>query len=204
MIVDRSSNVRGSVHHGWYIYGMSMLDDYIPARTDGGVRFGATTGGRGATDDWLTPPGIVAALGPFDLDPCASQVRPWSTAATHYTRADDGMALPWHGLVWMNPPYSGIGRWLARLAEHGNGVALVFARTETAAFHDHVWPRADSLLFLRGRIRFHRTTGDAITRTGGGAGAGAPSVLVAYGAVAAARLIACGLDGHLITNRRRP
>jgi hypothetical protein len=163
----------------------------------GGVRFGAAVGGRGATDDWLTPPGIVRALGPFDLDPCSPEIRPWNTAAQHYTRADDGLSQPWHGMVWLNPPYSNIRTWLARLADHGSGIALVFARTETAAFHDHVWPRASALLFLRGRLRFHRIDGEAIARTGGGAGAGAPSVLVGYGDDAAARLRACKLDGHL-------
>lgn len=163
----------------------------------GGVRFGAAVGGRGATDDWLTPPEIVKALGPFDLDPCSPEIRPWDTAAKHYTRADGGLTQPWHGMVWMNPPYSNIRAWLAKLADHGTGIALVFARTETAAFHEHVWPRASALLFLRGRIRFHRVDGEAIGRTGGGAGAGAPSVLIGYGTEAASRLRTCGLDGYL-------
>lgn len=168
----------------------------------GGVRFGGAFGGRGASDDWLTPPEIVTALGPFDLDPCASEVRPWATATQHYTRADDGLAQPWHGLIWMNPPYSNIGGWLERLAEHGSGIALVFARTETAAFHRHVWPHASLLMFLRGRLRFHRVDGMAIGRTGGGAGAGAPSVLISYGDLAADRLRASGLDGSLVSPQR--
>jgi len=32
---------------------------------------GHTKAYRGATDDWITPPHIVGALGRFDLDPCA-------------------------------------------------------------------------------------------------------------------------------------
>ena len=31
---------------------------------------------RGGTVEWLTPPKILDALGPFDLDPCAPVVRP--------------------------------------------------------------------------------------------------------------------------------
>ena len=31
---------------------------------------------RGATDVWLTPPHMIAALGPFDLDPCAAVDQP--------------------------------------------------------------------------------------------------------------------------------
>ena len=37
---------------------------------------------RGRTDDWLTPPEIIAALGRFDLDPCASPSRRRPTRAT--------------------------------------------------------------------------------------------------------------------------
>ena len=42
-------------------------------------------------DEWLTPPEILRALGPFDLDPCAPADRPWPTAALHYTVRDNGL-----------------------------------------------------------------------------------------------------------------
>ena len=63
-----------------------------------------------------------------------------------------------------------------RLADHGQGTALLFARTETAMFHRLVWNRASALLFLRGRVVFHRANGERSS-----ANAGAPSVLIAYG-----------------------
>jgi len=135
-------------------------------------------------EEWLTPPDLIRQLGPFDLDPCAPVNRPWDTAAKHYTVLDDGLLNPWHGRVWLNPPYGPeTGKWLAKMAHHGNGVALVFARTETAAFHEHVWPRASALLFLRGRLTFHHVDG-----TPGPCSAGAPSVLIAYGGGDAERL----------------
>lgn len=31
---------------------------------------------RGATNEWLTPPDLLATLGPFDLDPCSPINRP--------------------------------------------------------------------------------------------------------------------------------
>src|SRR6185312_6793869 len=104
-------------------------------------------------DEWLTPPEIIDALGPFDLDPCAplESEAPWPTAAAHYTIEDDGLdpCLPWSGRVWCNPPYGdNTGDWLRRLADHGNGIALIFARTETAAFFATVWDRADAVAFL--------------------------------------------------------
>ena len=80
-------------------------------------------------DEWLTPPEIIHALGCFDLDPCAPVVRPWPTATRHYTIEDNGLVQPWDGRIWCNPPYgTETGRWLARMAEHGNGIALIFAR----------------------------------------------------------------------------
>jgi hypothetical protein len=130
-----------------------------------------------AKDEWLTPPNIVRALGVFDLDPCSPVNRPWPTAAKHFTVEDDGLAHDWDGRVWMNPPYGDeTGEWMGRLADHGNGIALVFARTETAWFFDTVWKRADAVFFFRGRIAFYHVTGEQ------GDAAGAPSVLVAYGA----------------------
>ena len=43
---------------------------------------------NGGHDEWLTPPNILLALGAFDLDPCAPIVRPWDTAALHYTKGE--------------------------------------------------------------------------------------------------------------------
>jgi hypothetical protein len=81
------------------------------------------------TDVWLTPPYVIEALGEFDLDPCASVDRPWDTAKSHYTIEDDGLLQPWFGRVWCNPPYGPkLGPFLRKMAEHENGIALVFAR----------------------------------------------------------------------------
>ncbi|MFI8977259.1 DNA N-6-adenine-methyltransferase [Nocardia asteroides] len=147
------------------------------------------------SDTWLTPPQILDALGPFDLDPCAAPPpRPWSTASHHISAPDDGLTQPWAGRVWLNPPYSRQAvTWLARLAEHGSGTALVFARTETRWFVDTVWSQASAMLFLHGRLHFHHRDG-----TRAAANAGAPSVLVAYGAADAAVLASAPLAGTFV------
>lgn len=146
---------------------------------------------RMASDEWLTPPWLLAKLGSFDLDPCSPIKRPWDTAARHFTIVDDGLAQEWSGRVWLNPPYGReTGRWMDRLADHGNGIALIFARTETVVFFDYVWPRATAALFLEGRLHFHRVDG-----TRAKANAGAPSILVAYGQNNAASLLESGLPG---------
>lgn len=148
------------------------------------------------THVWLTPPEIIEALGPFDLDPCAApSPRPWPTATRHIELPEDGLTAEWSGRVWLNPPYgSHTGQWLGRMALHGNGVALVFARTETSMFRNWVWPHAAALMFLAKRPHFHHPDGTRATGNSGG-----PLVLIAYGAANADALRASGIAGALVT-----
>jgi hypothetical protein len=96
--------------------------------------------------------------------------------------------------VWLNPPYGPqTGQWLQRLAEHGDGIALIFARTETEMFFTWGWERADAMLFLRGRLTFHHEDGRRAAHNSGG-----PSVLIAYGWENACCLKACSLPGKFI------
>jgi hypothetical protein len=149
---------------------------------------------HGAKDEWLTPRWLIEALGEFDCDPCSPVDRPWDTAKVHYNIFDDGLSKPWPGRVWLNPPYGPeTGRWLGRLARHGNGIALVFARTETEMFFSTVWEKADAVYFLRGRLTFHHVDGSK-----GKANSGGPSVLVAYGAANANVLAALEVPGHFV------
>lgn len=148
----------------------------------------------GGSDEWLTPPSIIDALGRFDLDPCSpGDRRPWDTATLHYSAEDNGLAKVWHGRVWMNPPYASAGVWMQRLAEHGHGTALLFARTETRMWFEHIWPKATGLLFMRGRIKFRYVNGKEA------GSAAAPSVLIAYGRSDADALRSSGIDGHYVS-----
>lgn len=145
------------------------------------------------TNEWLTPPWLLEKLGSFDLDPCAPINRLWATAKKHYTIEDNGLALPWSGRVWLNPPYSDADIWLEKLRRHGNGVALIFARTETSMFFQHVWGAADGLLFLKGRVVFYYPDGTIAPGN-----SGAPSVLVAYGADNVNYLYRSNIEGAFI------
>lgn len=164
---------------------------------------GSHQSAKSLKEEWLTPPYILEAVGPFDLDPCSPDVRPWAMAENHYTIFDDGLKKQWCGMVWLNPPYGEkAGRWLSRLAEHGNGIALTFARTETAWFYEEIWCKADALFFLKGRLHFHHVNGVRAKSN-----AGAPSVLVAYGKEAVDRLSNSDLDGVFVPtniNRNHP
>lgn len=82
------------------------------------------------------------------------------------------------------------------MAEHDCGVALIFARTETDAFFRFVWERASALLFVRGRLNFHRPDGSRAPANGG-----APSVLIAYGDDDRDILAAAPIDGQFVALR---
>ena len=147
-------------------------------------------------DEWLTPPEIIKALGPFDLDPCSPIDRPWPTANHHFTVKNNGLWQDWsnYGRVWLNPPYGQRAKdWIRKLIDHGNGIALIFARTETQMFFEYVWLRATAVLFLRGRLHFYYIDGSQAK-----ANAGAPSVLVAYGDENANILCNSGISGFFM------
>lgn len=153
---------------------------------------------KSGTVEWLTPPSIIDALGPFDLDPCAPLVQPYPTARQILTLRENGLIQKWEGRIWLNPPYANgvIAKFLARMADHNHGTALIFARTDTEAFHRHVFERASALLFMAGRINFHLPDG-----TMAPGNAGAPTVLCAYGAEDTDILAACEIAGQFVPLR---
>lgn len=128
---------------------------------------------KGTTDVWLTPLEVIDNLGGnFDLDPCAHPGH--CTAKTAYY--DRGLEQPWFGNVWLNPPYSEVGVWIDKIIEHGNGTALVFARTDTQ-WAQRAMKAATSIFFIKGRLKFLR--GDGSKHPSGNAGA--PSMILTFG-----------------------
>lgn len=131
-------------------------------------------------DEWITPKYITDALGPFDLDVCAPDPRraPWqhATACYHFP-THDGMRMPWYGRIWCNPPYidQAVWKWIAKLAAHGNGIALLNSTTETEGFQREVLRKADAILWVAGRISFYHVDGTPSDMPMQG------SVLAAYG-----------------------
>jgi hypothetical protein len=110
-----------------------------------------------ASDRWATPLAVYSALNDefqFDLDPCPLD------------GTQDGLAtlfVPWSGhRVFCNPPYGpGLGKWLERGLEAKLAVFLIPARTDTRWFHEIVLPKAKEIRFIRGRLRFGNSPGDA-------------------------------------------
>jgi phage N-6-adenine-methyltransferase len=133
----------------------------------GGTGADAPHVGQNAGDDaWYTPAEFIAAavsvLGGIDLDPASSpEANAVVGAARYYTAEDDGLAHPWAGRVWLNPPYRqpAVDRFCTRLArEYAAGtvtaaIALVNNATETAWFQE-VAAQCAALCFPRGRVKF--------------------------------------------------
>jgi len=98
--------------------------------------------------DYETPPEFFAALdddiGPFTLDAASSHRNALCTR--HYTAEEDGLAQPWTGRVWLNPPYGrGIDRWMEKARDSARTTAklvavLVPARTSSRWWHEFVMP----------------------------------------------------------------
>lgn len=151
---------------------------------------------EGHTNEWLTPPEIIQAVGPFDLDPCSPINRPWDTARFHFTIEDNGLSQDWsNAFVWMNPPYGPHTKvWLEKLSKHNNGISLIFVRTDTVYFQEYVFKKASSLFFLAKRLYFHYVDGSRSKNN-----SGAPSVLVGYGNTAYDRLKNCPLEGKFVS-----
>lgn len=149
--------------------------------------------GRNRTDEWYTPKEIIQKLGEFDLDPCAP-CHGFYTAKTCFDRFDDGLRQEWFGRVWLNPPYNrrDIEPFLLKMASHGNGIALLFNRMDIALWHDVIFPTADAMLVMRGRIGFMRPDGTQAPKGGCG------SVFVAWGHSNAVSIAHSGILGKFI------
>ena len=134
-----------------------------------------------SSDDYWTPKWIFDALGvEFDLDvACPPDGPPHTPTKAWYTQETDGLASPWHGRVWMNPPFSNANPWVRKFIEHRNGIALTVVGK--SAWCDTLWNTADAILLLPRSMKFDQ---GAIFL---------PTMLSAYGETCAEALKSSGL-----------
>ena len=127
-----------------------------------------------SSDEYYTPKWIFDALGlEFDLDVCAPETGPLHTPARRwYSAADDGLAQPWKGRVWMNPPYSKAAPWMAKWLAHANGVALV--QHTKGRWYGQLWNAETAVVNLPWNFEF-------VTPSGQMAGIFMPTALWAIG-----------------------
>lgn len=144
------------------------------------------------TDEWYTPKKIIDNLCKFELDPCAPVKRKWETAASYYTKEDNGLIQNWEGKrIWLNPPYSRplINQFIDKMIENNNGIMITFNRTDTIMFQDLIFNYASGIMFLKGRVKFY----DENWNEGGPSGCG--SVLVSFGEECSEILKNCKIKG---------
>ncbi len=95
-----------------------------------------------------------------DLDPCHDPTG-LTLARTNYDirRGQSGLALPWFGKVWLNPPYSDPALWLKLAAWYfhtgqAETLAIVNVSSGSRYWHRWVWPLATAICFLESRVNF--------------------------------------------------
>ncbi len=66
------------------------------------------------------------------------------------------MSKDWFGRVWINPPYSRplIEMFVKKMADHGNGIELLFNRCDSKMFQDVIFEKATEMKFLRTELNF--------------------------------------------------
>jgi hypothetical protein len=117
-------------------------------------------------NEWYTPVeyirSAITVMGAIDLDPASSEEANKVVGAEEfYTLDDDGLAQPWSGRIWMNPPYERgmVDKFCGRLtAEHVAGLvpeacALVNNSTDSSWFQV-LLSAAAAVCFPLYRIRF--------------------------------------------------
>lgn len=117
-------------------------------------------------NEWYTPQRYIdlarEVLGEIDLDPASCAFANETVKARLFFSEDnDGLTKPWHGRVWMNPPYSAdlVSKFADKFVDEYNdgnvteGIVLVNNATETAWFANLV-SAATAVCFPHGRIRY--------------------------------------------------
>ena len=114
--------------------------------------------------EYYTPKDVAAArqrMGPIDLDPAScDKANETIQAVQYFTEEQDGLTLPWHGRVWLNPPFGKWGAWAPKVLEEcGSGrvvdVCVVLpTRTLTAQYAAPLVLAADLLWTPYGRLQF--------------------------------------------------
>lgn len=119
---------------------------------------------------WCTPESVLEPIreffgGQIDLDPCSNE-HATVHAQTEYRLPTDGLAAPWFGKVFVNPPFgrdtergTNLDHWVrrcvrARREEGAEVIALIPAAFTTKRWHDYIFPSATAVFIPRGRIEF--------------------------------------------------
>jgi hypothetical protein len=108
------------------------------------------------SDEHYTPKWFFDQLSvEFDLDVAAPEGGlSWIFTKHYFTENDNGLAQPWQGKVWMNPPYSKVTPWVDRFIEHNNGIALLVV--SKSKWFAKLWDKADAIIPWPSQAKFER------------------------------------------------
>ena len=122
---------------------------------------GLATNPSNPSDECYTPRWVFDAMGlRFDLDVAAPRGGPWRVPVRrYYTEDDDGLAKPWEGLVWCNPPFSKFRPWVEKWAQHPTGVLMGTYAPERYATVNQLGA-ADAVAFIS--VKFEKPDGTLI------------------------------------------
>jgi len=112
------------------------------------------------TNEWETPQWFFDELNAefgFTLDPCSNRNH---KCEKYFTIKEDGLKQDWSkDIVFMNPPYGGhTGDWIKKAMEESQRgavvVCLIVSSTDRSYWHDYIFPYAQQIRFIRGRLTF--------------------------------------------------
>jgi ParB family chromosome partitioning protein len=184
--IDRGGEAQDSNPYDSAIYGFNtdaprFAEAFAPLGVVLPISGNASAGGgarphvahNSGEQEWYTPPEYLDAarkvLGGFDLDPAsADKAQETVRAVRYHTRADDGLAHPWQGRVWLNPPYAPdlVKQFVGKLVSHfragevSAAVVLVNNATETTWFAQCA-EAASAACYPTGLVKFIDPDGNA-------------------------------------------
>jgi hypothetical protein len=110
---------------------------------------------QGDRDSWCTPAWLTALLSEVDLDPCGnprSTVR--AVRSYQLERGEDGLALPWVGSCFVNPPYGNPLPWAERAAAHDGPIGVLVNLDASTRWWRTLTAELDTALLFTRRIQF--------------------------------------------------
>ncbi len=133
--------------------------------TDGALKLGPTQKPGRSKQDYGTPADFLEAVerrfGEIVVDLAATDQN--TVAPQYYTPRQDSLAQDWagdmrDGVLWLNPPFGGVGPWASKCREEsakrrGLILLLVPASIGSAWFRDHVHRHA-MVFALAPRLKF--------------------------------------------------